>query len=1586
MGRSGAAEPDPLFAGGGETGQVMAGLDWAANPLGPPATWPSALRSAVRILLTSRFAMWMAWGPELTMLYNDAYWRDTLRSKHPWALGRPASQVWSEVWDEAGPRIASVLETGVATWDEDLLLFLERSGYPEETYHTFSYSPLSDDAGVPAGMLCVVTEVTDRVLSERRMATLRVLATEVGGSRTAREVLAATAQRLADNPRDLPFTLVYLFDETGDGQEPRTARLAAVTGARPGDPVAPDVLSAGPDEDAAWPVEALRSGQTVLVEDLAERFATIPAGAWADPPRAAVVVPLSGAGDGPSGFVIAGLNPFRDFDARYRGFVELLAHQIEGGLTAAGAYEAERRRAESLAELDRAKTEFFTGISHEFRTPLTLIMGPLGELRTAPAVAADEQIRTEVDAAYRNAHRLAKLVNTLLDFSRLQAGRMHARFEPVDLPALTAELASVFRSAIERAGLTFTVDATAPTEPVHVDRDMWEKVVLNLLSNALKFTFEGGIAVTMREEGRAAVLTVTDTGTGIPTDELPHLFERFHRIPRVRSRSGEGSGIGLAMVRELVGLHGGSVSVTSTEGAGTTFTVTVPMGTDHLPADQISGTEARPDMSGVPGASGVSSVSGVSAAAQPFVAEALRWLPPESPPEAAATGPQAAGGPGGPSPARVLVADDNADMRDYLRRLLATRHQVRLAADGTAAFAAALDDPPDLVISDVMMPGLDGTQLVAALRTDPRTARVPVLLLSARAGQEAAVEGLAAGADDYLVKPFAAAELLARVDGHVRLGRARNDAEREFRTLADATPALVWAEGPGQNRIFVNRAWSQFVGATETDTDLGQGWRDRIHPDDRARYEQVRAERVGRGFEVEYRLRAADGRYRWVLDRGAPVAPSGYVGGCLDIDTRYRERERERVLAAVGAALDRETRLTGRRDALVRTLVAERIANVARLLVVDPQPRVVAAATPDVATDRLVARIEPDWETVRTVLETGEAVHITVDEDYLAAWIPDATQRELRRRLALDDMAFVPLTTRGRTVGVLAVFRERPAPEPDSGDLALLVEIGRRAATALDNAQLYEREQETNRRMTLLQRATAALSAAATRQQVAEVAVAQFRALLGAPAVGLWELQPDSLEAVTMRGWSAAVDGDWRSLPLTAGLITTEAILRGSAVWVPDTSSWPGRAPGRAAAAEYGYRSLAALPLVAGGRSVGVVCVGFPRAQKPDRSTRISAVALAHQCAQAYQRASLLAVESAARRTAEEFAAAVSALSGATTPAEVIEVILDRAAGLGAVDAVVVLRTGDQLELLARRGGPTHPDNRLDLLAAHPIAHSVRSGEAVWPDTGSGLPGWPPGRLSTVGADLPVQVVLPLRLGGSTIGALGMAFADPPAFGADERATLLTILAQCAQALDRARLHQAEHEVADVLQRSLLPPELPELDRLGSAARYLPGAAGSQTGGDWYDLLPLADECAALVVGDVVGQGPGAAAVMGQLRSALAAYLLEGHAPAEALELLDAFARRVPGARGSTCACLILDWGNGELRWARAGHLPVLLVDTAGARLLDDGGGTVLGVSGRPPYAEARAPVTPGASVVLYTDGLVERRGEILDEGLRRLV
>jgi signal transduction histidine kinase/CheY-like chemotaxis protein len=419
----------------------------------------------------------------------------------------------------------------------------------------------------------------------------------------------------------------------------------------------------------------------------------------------------------PAGFLVAGLNPFRPYDERYRGFVEVLANQIGSGLSNARAYEAERRRAEALAELDRAKTEFFTGISHEFRTPLTLLQGPIEQLRAHPMVQAAPDVAAELDVAHRNGLRLGRLVNTLLDFSRLQAGRTKAQFAPTDLSALTAELAGMFRSAVERAGLTLTVRVELD-EPVWVDRESWEKIVLNLLSNALKFTFTGGITVGLRRDGGAAVLEVTDTGIGIPAADLELLFDRFHQVRGARGRSAEGSGIGLALARELAALHHGTISAASRLGRGSTFTVRLPFGSAHLPADQLAPAGADP---------------GRVRSADSFVTEADRWLD-EGPGRAQEP-------PDDDDRPRVLVADDNADMREYLTRLLGPHYAVTAVADGAAALADARANPPDLLLTDVMMPEVDGFALLTALRADPALATLPVVVLSARAGQEAAPRG-----------------------------------------------------------------------------------------------------------------------------------------------------------------------------------------------------------------------------------------------------------------------------------------------------------------------------------------------------------------------------------------------------------------------------------------------------------------------------------------------------------------------------------------------------------------------------------------------------------------------------------------------------------------------------------------------------------------------------------------------------------------------------------------------------------------------------------------------------------------------------
>ncbi|HWS35323.1 MAG TPA: SpoIIE family protein phosphatase [Actinoplanes sp.] len=767
------------FSADPEVGADLAAVDWAATPLGDPGQWPQSLRTAVSILLSSRFSMWMAWGPELTFFCNAAYRRHTLHEKYPWALGRPASEVWAEIWDDIGPRIDTVLSTGEATWDEGLLLFVERSGYPEESYHTFSYSPLHDDDGALIGMLCVVSEDTEQVIGERRMRTLRDLGSDPTVARTEQEMLLFTSRQLGRNLGDLPFTLTYLFGDDG------RALLAASTG------IDSDHPATSPD---LWPAGRAAAGEPAVVELTGKAFTGLPSGDWAEPPTRALVLPLLQQGGAPYGFLVTGLNRYRPFDDGYRGFLELAAGHVAAGIASARSFRAQQRRAEELAELDRAKTTFFSNISHEFRTPLTLIMGPVEEL-LARRATADDEVRAELEVIHRNGLRLGKLVNTLLDFSRIEAGRMQARYEPVDLSAVTAELASAFRSAIERAGLTFDVDCPVLPEHVHVDLGMWEKVVLNLLSNALKFTFDGGVRVTVRADGADAVVTVTDTGVGVPADEMPRLFERFHRIENARSRSNEGSGIGLALVQELVRLHGGTIAAQSETGSGTSFTIRLPFGHAHLPEyTEVPAGPATP----------------LSANADPFLQEALRWLPSQDGP-VPEPGPVAGSAP--TTGASVLVADDNADMRDYLTRLLRSAgYRVVAVVDGRYALEAARADTPDIVVSDVMMPRLDGLQLVAALRSDPRTAGTPVLLLSARAGQEASIEGLDAGADDYLFKPFSAAELLARVRANVDLARLRNHHARWRTALIDSLQEAFFVCDESGAIIEINSAFTDILG------------------------------------------------------------------------------------------------------------------------------------------------------------------------------------------------------------------------------------------------------------------------------------------------------------------------------------------------------------------------------------------------------------------------------------------------------------------------------------------------------------------------------------------------------------------------------------------------------------------------------------------------------------------------------------------------------------------------------------------------------------------------------------------------------
>jgi signal transduction histidine kinase/DNA-binding NarL/FixJ family response regulator len=771
-GASARAEQQEWLAAAGETGALIRSMDWSSTPLGPLRSWTQSLRSAVGICLGSRFPIVLYWGPDRVVLYNDSY-AEILGKKHPWALGRPCREVWSEIWDVIAPMLDGVMSRGEATWSDDQVLFLERRGYREECYFSFSFSPVHGAGGDVEGIFTAVIETTRRVLGERRLRTLRDLAARAAIAKDEMQTWKSAAEALANNPQDVEFALLYRTDAVGD-----SARLVATAGPEGGPPGAPAVLDLASAPEDLWPGES----------------------------PAAAVLPVSRPGAPPYGYLIVGLGPSRPLDDEYRGFLELVAEHVATGVANARAHEEERRRAEALAEVDRAKTAFFSNVSHEFRTPLTLMLAPLEDVLAKPPGQDLAGERDLLAVVHRNALRLQKLVNTLLDFSRIEAGRLEAVYEPTELGALTAELASNFRSACERAGLRLLVDCPPLAEAAYVDREMWEKIVLNLLSNAFKFTFAGEIALALRLTQDAFELTVRDTGTGIPAEEIPHLFERFHRVKGVRSRTHEGTGIGLALVQELVELHGGAIGVQSMPDAGSTFTLSIPRGNAHLPADRIGATRTL-----------TSTVLGGAHYAE----ESLRWLP-----EPASSAPAPSGGRSGPAassgevtlpeipagaatadhqPPRILWADDNADMRNYVRRLLAGRYDVHAVADGQAALAAARHSPPELVLADVMMPGLDGFALLRELRADPRTRELPVVLLSARAGEESRVEGLAAGADDYLIKPFSARELLARVEAHLRMARFRREANEALRERQGLLTAE--AEALGRLNDASSRLW-----------------------------------------------------------------------------------------------------------------------------------------------------------------------------------------------------------------------------------------------------------------------------------------------------------------------------------------------------------------------------------------------------------------------------------------------------------------------------------------------------------------------------------------------------------------------------------------------------------------------------------------------------------------------------------------------------------------------------------------------------------------------------------------------------------
>ncbi|MGB9147402.1 MAG: ATP-binding protein [Acidobacteriaceae bacterium] len=932
---------ESVFAGKSEMAARMRALDWSATPLGPVEQWPQALRTCVRIMLDSAYPMNICWGPDYVVLYNDPY-VPSMRAKHPWALGRSSRDVIPESWDFLRTLFDGVVTQGQAfSALTDQLFPLNRNNYLEESYFALSLSPIPDDNGSVGGVLAILLETTERVLEDRRRQVLRDLASRTAGARTEEEVWRVSTETLGRDRLSLPFSFLYEY------RPPECQAYLAGASVETNEALCPPVIDC--HKENLWRFDPAVTRDGVVVE-LGDRASGVTVPNWESPPKEACVVPIRlGEYGEPLGFLVAGLHPGRIFDDAYRGFVHRITEQITIGLTSARAFEQERQRAEALAELDRAKTTFFSNVSHEFRTPLTLMLGPLDAVLPEASERLSPENHELLVAVKRNGVRLLKLVNTLLDFSRIEAGRVQASYQPTDLPTFTSEIASAFDSSMKNAGLRFSVECLPIADPVYVDRDMWEKIVLNLLSNAYKFTFAGEVALTLKPVAGAMELQVRDTGVGIPEEHLEHLFERFHRIESAQARTYEGSGIGLALVQELVRLHGGSVRVESAVGAGSTFTVRIPSGTAHLPSERIQAAQT---------------LVSTTIRAEAYVEEARRWseiesgvavdaaMPGKRPLPASPREPKAAG-----ERELIVVADDNADMRQYLARLLSERYEVHAVVDGRQALEATQRLRPALVLADVMMPSLDGFGLLRAIRDDSALAGTPIVLLSARAGEESRVEGLEADADDYLIKPFAARELLARVAAHVKMSKLRREtAEREERMRSEAElereklrsseerlaetsrlyaelqqadaelqlqvqllqqlPVSAWTLNPDGTPDFVNRVWLEFAGQTlDFIRSHPEAWMTAVHPDDREMAARSFWEGVhsGKSFAFETRsLRASDGTYRRHLQQAVVLRDAEgkvlkFVGTTTDIDDQKRAEEALRQSQSDLARINRVT-------------------------------------------------------------------------------------------------------------------------------------------------------------------------------------------------------------------------------------------------------------------------------------------------------------------------------------------------------------------------------------------------------------------------------------------------------------------------------------------------------------------------------------------------------------------------------------------------------------------------------------------------------------------------------------------------------
>ncbi|HEY2399302.1 MAG TPA: ATP-binding protein [Steroidobacteraceae bacterium] len=742
--------PDPaaslfglLCAGGGEMGDRIRRYDWSKTSLGPIERWSQAFKTALRLCMASRLPAGIYWGPEHVFLYNDAHCAN-LGHKHPHALGQPAAIVWPEVFGTIEPLMQKCLLEGKTGGADELPLLLSRPGFMQEVYFSFSYEPLINEQGRIEAVYAIIVDASKRVIAERRLRTLQTLGSSDRHPKCPAEALTAAVRVIERNAYDLPFASFYLWNAGRD-----EASLYAVSNIEAGSPASPATIRTADDSQLAE-LARLAGGGLLEVRSCATPIKLERRVGWNSPPTRLAVLPIpAGVTGAPSGFCIVGLNPHAPYDSKYLDFLQMLAGHLGDSLAAAHVYQREEARAKALVALDEAQTTFFGNVSHELRTPLTLMLGPLEEVLDGGHGSLTDGQLASLGMIRRNGMQLLKLVNEVLHFARDQSERLHEMFEPVNLASLTAQVAASFEWIARRAGITFTIECEELDQPVYVDRDVWSRIVLNLLSNAFKYTAAGEISVRLRKHD-GVQLIVSDSGVGIPQRELERIFQRFHRVAAAGIGTREGSGIGLALVKEFAEQLGGSVAVHSKLGEGSTFIVSIPFGF------------ARAGTAGSVFADVVQPLPAPEASVQPVA------LPGHADKK---QGPL--------HHRRVMLVDDNADMREYAARIMSQHFELDTRADGQSALEEIRRRPPDLVITDVMMTGMDGLELLRQLRREPATRAIPVILLSARAAEDARIQGLQHGADDYLVKPVSSRELLARATSAMDLAESRSQVAQQ---------------------------------------------------------------------------------------------------------------------------------------------------------------------------------------------------------------------------------------------------------------------------------------------------------------------------------------------------------------------------------------------------------------------------------------------------------------------------------------------------------------------------------------------------------------------------------------------------------------------------------------------------------------------------------------------------------------------------------------------------------------------------------------------------------------------------------------